>query len=813
MKTNKYFLILLVYTLIYIIIKAYFLLSFDGPIVMFDEVFYKENAYYLFYHKVYYDIIYPPFYSILLIPSFLFSDDFYLGMKFLNVVYSSTSIIIIWLISRRYLSEINSLAVGLITSLMPFQYIFPKFIMSENVFYPLFLLLSYFVLKSRDSKSINFVIIAGICMGSLLLTRYYAIILLVPCSAFYFFDKIENEKLNFKKNSFRLIIFLFCTFVTSLPFYIGFQAFSLPFAEKNINSIDIIPSKKEEFKKNLVSDFKKNDIASLDLINLIESIARDSNFEKLVKENHLFQHVNVIQNIEKNQKILNKKKVLTHNEEIKLFNSRIDIIKNIYHDKFLTTSEMQQSNNLQFIFGILSAFKHLHYIPIFVNLLYFLLLMLGFVSLFIITYTLFTTYIINNFELLFLNFQCFFIMMISFLYYSPESIATTYFMGRYIFYISPILLTISMISLEKYNKMNLKLFLFNTLVITFLFYLIYRTFIVKDILQLGDHFIGYMNAPDAYIFLLGGKKIFYIFFIGNLIILSSLFILKKNIRTLIMFLTVFSLEIYGYSQVKDFEYFKPDSRHLVSAFLESNNIKNYKIFNNSNYSNPLILHYLRFRNINNFQFVENYNLINSKDTEGLLLNKSKIILNDHRLISTDNSNFLYSLPIVYPNVLINLVDLFEVKNTDGYIDFPSPWGKSIQPIDYENIFATSETAIRFKFIIPNVESPILIFRYGFYPLSKNWNVSDGAYFELNMIYGNLKKKIFLSEANPKDENKLIAFNLKSYKGEEVTLEFKTYNLLGKHNLGDWLIWESPMLIDLRDNRIEKLNTSIFIISK
>ena len=194
MKKYSDLVIILIFFFIHVLIKYNLLISFDGPIIIYDEIFYKENAYYIFNHLKYYDVIYPPLYSISLLPAFILKSDFYIGMKFLNIVYSSSVILLTWLISKRYLSRLNSLIVAILVGLLPFKDIFPKFRMSENVFYPLFLLLGYLTVTSRDSNNLWNIAFAGIVMGLLLLTRYYAIILLLPTCCFYFFENFKLDK-------------------------------------------------------------------------------------------------------------------------------------------------------------------------------------------------------------------------------------------------------------------------------------------------------------------------------------------------------------------------------------------------------------------------------------------------------------------------------------------------------------------------------------------------------------------------------------------------------------------------------------------
>jgi len=799
MKKYSDLVIILIFFFIHVLIKYNLLISFDGPIIIYDEIFYKENAYYIFNHLKYYDVIYPPLYSISLLPAFILKSDFYIGMKFLNIVYSSSVILLTWLISKRYLSRLNSLIVAILVGLLPFQYIFPKFIMSENVFYPLFLLLGYLTVTSRDSNNLWNIAFAGIVMGLLLLTRYYAIILLLPTCCFYFFENFKLDKKIIFQNLTRTSFYLFFVLLISLPFYIGFGAFSLPFAEKKINQNEISQSEIISFKESIINDFNLDKNKDSEFEELIETIGKDLNFEKKVlKIASEISYKKIKTDLDANQILLEGNEVLSHNQEIQIFNTRMKIIRSLYLGKFFTETKIQPSNNFQFILGILDAYKRISFITLLVNILYYFLLSISFLSIYLISLFVLMRYENKRkfYELIFIKFLIISMMILSLLYYTKESISETYFMGRYVFYISPFLLLFSFLTLEKYNKLRVITFIFIGLFSTLIIALIYGVFIAKEVVPVGKHFIGYMNAPDAYTLLSGGRTIFFVFLFGNLILLMSLISKRKYVRSVVALSLIGSMNIYGYVQVKDFTYFSPDSRILLSNYLKENQNKKIHIYNDSYYSNALILHFLKFRNFNNFVFHEKYSSQELSVNEGVILSDSKLFLNDTNLISTDKSNYLYRTPLTPIKVIYSLVDEFKEENTDGYNDFSSPWGKTIIPIDKKSIFASPGTAMRFKVTIPINMNPYLLMRIGFHPIAKNWKISDGAVFSINLYREKIKLNVLDMEMLPDFENQSVIMNLQNCKGKQITLEFEAKNRQNKNLNGDWLVWEQPQIINI-----------------
>src|SRR3989344_4004560 len=136
----------------------------------------------------------PPLYPIALSISYLFKDMtyVYLAMKIINAVISSLIIFPAWLLSKEFLSEKKALISAILISLIPSSFAFAPHIMSENLFYPLFLFSIYFIYKSFSENNYKYSILAGIFVVLSTLTKAYGIILVavfILISLIQFFRK------------------------------------------------------------------------------------------------------------------------------------------------------------------------------------------------------------------------------------------------------------------------------------------------------------------------------------------------------------------------------------------------------------------------------------------------------------------------------------------------------------------------------------------------------------------------------------------------------------------------------------------------
>lgn len=234
LQTKKDLWIPLLGFLILCLIKALIVLPMaDGPVSFGDELGYRNYSYQWFHYGTqqgspHYPMVYP----IAMMASFLMKD-WYMAMKVLNILYSSLTIIFLYLIARLYLDEKKSALFMIVGATIPFQFTFPAMILSENVFFPLLLLVIYITLYPFKQKSGYdeagyakvqvswFVtdILLGVCICALCLTRFIAIVT-VPVFALVWFMKMWDQKVRFRYILLRGSLIVITIVVCYLPWYL-----------------------------------------------------------------------------------------------------------------------------------------------------------------------------------------------------------------------------------------------------------------------------------------------------------------------------------------------------------------------------------------------------------------------------------------------------------------------------------------------------------------------------------------------------------------------------------------------------------------
>jgi len=125
-----------------VMIKILFVIpSAFGPAIRGDEMHYFQAAHNLF------DATYnlqnishaPVFYPMMLSVAFVFTENAYPVIKILNVLFFSSIVFPIFLIARNFFSRKEALLISALTCLLPFHFIIPRMVLSENLYFPIFL--------------------------------------------------------------------------------------------------------------------------------------------------------------------------------------------------------------------------------------------------------------------------------------------------------------------------------------------------------------------------------------------------------------------------------------------------------------------------------------------------------------------------------------------------------------------------------------------------------------------------------------------------------------------------------------------------
>lgn len=150
------------------------------PIIMDDELRYKSMAYSFFKTGDFYKLkinsnemqtsvknfIYPLVISI----SFYFQDNFYVFIKLINCFLINLIIFPSYMIMREFASVRKALLAATLVLLLPFMNI-SSFVMTESLFFPLFLFCFLFTYKFFISYRLKYVILTGFLFAILFLTK------------------------------------------------------------------------------------------------------------------------------------------------------------------------------------------------------------------------------------------------------------------------------------------------------------------------------------------------------------------------------------------------------------------------------------------------------------------------------------------------------------------------------------------------------------------------------------------------------------------------------------------------------------------
>ncbi len=147
-----------------------------GPLGSGDEMTYFDMA--DSFHRGFFSIAqshhYPPLYPLYFMPALVFGSFTFSGIKLLNVIASSSVIFPVYFIARHFMDRKQSLLAVLLTCLIPYHLVFPRRILSENLFFPLFIwtVLITFAKPKNARMRLPWDLLNGTMLAVLYLTRY-----------------------------------------------------------------------------------------------------------------------------------------------------------------------------------------------------------------------------------------------------------------------------------------------------------------------------------------------------------------------------------------------------------------------------------------------------------------------------------------------------------------------------------------------------------------------------------------------------------------------------------------------------------------
>lgn len=167
---------LLVIALSFGLWKASWVSTAPGPYIFGDETTYWRNAFYLQGERDKYNTQYPPLYSFVISPAAVREGGYNLSLA-VNCLIHALLPLIAYVFARRYLPRLTAFLLALLITLIPYSVVMPRFIMSENLFTPIFLATLYFICASWDRPWPN-LLLTGVLTAAGYLTRYLGLMVI-----------------------------------------------------------------------------------------------------------------------------------------------------------------------------------------------------------------------------------------------------------------------------------------------------------------------------------------------------------------------------------------------------------------------------------------------------------------------------------------------------------------------------------------------------------------------------------------------------------------------------------------------------------
>ncbi|MDL2236868.1 glycosyltransferase family 39 protein [Christensenellaceae bacterium OttesenSCG-928-K19] len=228
---NKWGCLLAAFILASVVVKILGCAAQKGPIGFGDELFYKtvaENAFNLqFINEFSHTTNYPPLYSLVLAPAFVFDDPVisYRAMQFINIILSCVAVVGVYKLARLVLEPKWGVLCAVLFMAIPMNWHFPAFIMSENLFFPLFIFALYFLFNNKDVHFWRDNFILAALLAGFILTRHqgWVLLLLFALAWIFKYFVIRRKGIPLKKRIGMLFVMIIVVFSLYLPWlYYGY---------------------------------------------------------------------------------------------------------------------------------------------------------------------------------------------------------------------------------------------------------------------------------------------------------------------------------------------------------------------------------------------------------------------------------------------------------------------------------------------------------------------------------------------------------------------------------------------------------------
>lgn len=201
-------------------IMAYFItvpvaFSDDYSYAMMARSFHNEGNFFLhgqpFKH-------FPPLYPLLISPAYVFSNmnHVFFAIKIINAIISSLIIIPVWFLAKEFMPKKKAFWAVFISAILPLNLIISNYIMSEGLFYTLFIFMVFLTYKAITEEKSLWYGLSGLSIGLAYLTKASGIVLVVAFATISLYSMIKKKTIRLKENLMAAGMFM----IVTLPWFL-----------------------------------------------------------------------------------------------------------------------------------------------------------------------------------------------------------------------------------------------------------------------------------------------------------------------------------------------------------------------------------------------------------------------------------------------------------------------------------------------------------------------------------------------------------------------------------------------------------------
>jgi hypothetical protein len=179
---------------------------------------------------------YPFLYPITLSFPWQIENHAFTAIRLLNAIFTASAIFPVYLLARQLMEGRKALLIAVLSGILPFQFLIPIQVLSENLYIPLFLWTVFFIfsIPTRSSARLPWDILTAIFIGLLYLARYITLAVIPFLLVLWWFKPFGNLQKIFRfspRKLAHLIIIIICIAALYTPWVLFARAAGLSFEE------------------------------------------------------------------------------------------------------------------------------------------------------------------------------------------------------------------------------------------------------------------------------------------------------------------------------------------------------------------------------------------------------------------------------------------------------------------------------------------------------------------------------------------------------------------------------------------------------